>query len=442
MSNPMIYRHFTQFSVVFALLAVVLMPSLARATEVQEVQSVSGVKAWLVEEHSVPIVAINFAFRGGSAHDPNGREGLANLASAMIDEGSGEMSAKEFQQQMQDQSLKLSFSAGRSWFYGTIRFLKQNEDASLALVKQALSSPRFDQDALDRIRAQIVSSIRTDEKNPDAIASRSWFKAAFPDHPYGRPSQGTVESVSAFTPADLADFHKRVFTRDHLTVSVVGAITKAELETALDTLFAELPATGQVETIPQVEPRLEAGLITNTLDVPQTTIQFGGKGLKRKDPDYLAAHVANHILGGGSFTSRLYSEVREKRGLVYSVFTTLLPYDHTALYFGGLGTQASQAEEAITVVKNEINRMASEGPTVEELEKAKKFLIGSYPLRFDSSSKIARQLLGIQIEGLGVDYINRRNALIEAITIEDVKRASQRVFGSDLLVTTVGPSSS
>ncbi|WP_350332863.1 M16 family metallopeptidase [Coralliovum pocilloporae] len=442
MSDHMIHRHFTHFTLAIVLLVVLMMPRMAQAADIQEVTSASGIKAWLVEEHSVPIVAINFAFRGGSAHDPAGREGLANLTTALIDEGSGETIARDFQQQMQEQALKMSYSVGRGWFYGTVRLLKQNQDESLALVNQALTSPRFDQDAVDRIRAQIISGIRSDLKNPDAIASRSWFQTAFPDHPYGRPSKGTEDSVTAITRDDLVDFHKRVFTRDHLTVSVVGAISAEELKEVLDTLFVSLPAEGQVTSVDQVQPKLEAGLITSTLDVPQTTIQFGGKGLKRKDPDYLAAHVANHILGGGSFTSRLYNEVREKRGLVYSVFTTLLPYDHTALYFGGLGTSADQAQQAIDVVRAEIDRMAAEGPTEEELEKAKKFLIGSYPLRFDSSSKIARQLLGIQIEDLGIDYIDQRNSLIEAITIEDVKRAAKRVFGSDILVTTVGPQNS
>jgi zinc protease len=295
---------------------------------------------------------------------------------------------------------------------------------------------------MERIRAQIAARLRRDARDPETIASRLWFKTAFPGHPYGRPSKGDAETLALIDRADLVDFHRKVFSRQSLKISVVGDIDAATLGGILDQVFGALPDTSDLSSVSKIMPK--DGITNNhELAVPQTVIRFGGRGLARNDPDFMAAYVMNHILGGGSFSSRLYREVREKRGLAYSVYTYLAPFDHGPVFIGGLATRADQADMAIDLVRQEIKRMAETGPSEQELASAKEYLTGSYPLRFDTSSKIANQLVGIQMENLGIDYITTRNGQIEAVTIDHVRRTAKRLLGAGgLIISTVGKSGS
>ncbi len=433
-------RRATDLLVPFLMTAALLIAfaQAARATEIQKVVSESGIEAWLVEEHSLPILSIEFAFKGGAIQDPDGKEGVANLVSGLLDEGAGEMDSSAFQAKLQDLSVRLSFTAGRDGFYGSFKTLTGNRAEAIELLRLAITSPRFDAEPVERIRAQIISGLRRESRDPEKIAAKLWFRTAFPSHPYGRPSKGDESSVSSITRADLVAFHTGVFARDNLKIAVVGDIDAATLKNVLDQTFSGLPDKADLRPVAAVEPR--DGISQNQeLPVPQTVIRFGGPGIGRKDPDFIAAYIMNHILGGGSFSSRLYQEVREKRGLAYSVYTYLAPLDFGPVFLGGLATRADQAKAAIELIRSEVKRMAKDGPTADELEKAKAFLIGSYPLRFDSSSKIANQLVSIQVEGLGIDYIKNRNDLIAAVTIDDVRRAAQRLLGqAGLVISTVG----
>ena len=402
----------------------------ARAVEVQKVTSPGGITAWLVEESTVPIIAMDFAFSGGSAQDPDGKQGLANMMSVMMDEGAADLDSQAFQQALEDTQAKISFSTGRDYFYGSITTLSFLADDSFELLRKAIVEPRFDTDPLERMKRQIAARIKNSETDPDSIANEALFTALFPDHPYGRRSIGTLESVSGLAGPDLAAQHQAIFARDTLKVAVVGAITAEELAPLLDKVFGGLPESGTLKPVAETAP-VVGETIRRTLDVPQSSIRLALPSLKRKDPDFLAAFVMNHILGGGSFTSRLYDEVREKRGLAYSVYSHLMPMDHSAVFFIGAGTSGESANTTIDIIQNEIQRMGAEGPTPEELRKAKDFLIGSYPLRFDTSGKIARQLLGLQINDLSADYIETRNGEIEALTLEDVKRVANRLLSED-----------
>ncbi len=311
------------------------------------------------------------------------------------------------------------------------------------MLRLAVTEPRFDTDAVERMKRQIVSGLRREATDPDAIAGRVWAETAFPGHPYGRPSNGTEESVAALSSDDLKALHKRIFTRKDLKVSVVGAIGPERLAALLDSVFAGLPADGELTAVPDTELSTEGGRKSVALDVPQTSIRIGLPALKRDDPDFIAAFVMNHILGGGSFSSWLYEEVREKRGLAYSVGSYLVPYQHAGMWVAATGTRSDRAEETLSIIQAQIARMINEGPSAEELAKAKAYLTGSYALRFDTSDKIADQLLGIQVEGLGRDYIERRNALIEAVTLDDVRRAADRILKpAPPLVVTVGAGAS
>jgi len=419
----------------------VLVAEPAEAVNIKQVTSPGGVNAWLVEDYTVPIVTMNFAFTGGAAQEPAEQSGLANLLSGMLDEGAGDLDSRAFQARLQETNVNLSFDAGRDAFYGDMRTLQVNLDEAFELTRLAITEPRFDDEAVERIKGQVISGLNRGQTDPSEIARKAFAKSLFGDHPYGRFVEGTPETVAALTSADLKRFHGRVLARENLLVAVVGAISETELSAALDRVFGGLPEKADLRPIKEIMP--DAGKTEHVaLGVPQTVIRIGGAGLKRDDPDFIAAYIANHILGGGTFSSRLYNEIREKRGLAYSVGTGLIPYDHSGAYVAAAATRSDAAGEAIDIMKAEIERYAAEGPSEEELRKAKAYLTGNYALRFDASRKIARQLIGIRIDRLGIDYIDKRNDLIEAVTLEDVKRAAKRLFGGPISVVTVGSNSS
>jgi zinc protease len=417
-------------------LAIPLAP--AQATNIERVVSPGGIEAWLVRDSNIPLVAMDFAFTGGANQDPEAKPGVSYLVAALLDEGAGELDNKAFQQRIEENAVQLRFSSGRDNFQGSIRLLRERLDPGFDLLRMALTQPRFDTQSLDRARAQTLASLRRETTNPNSISNRVWWRTAFPQHPYGRPTNGTLESVPTITVDDLREYHGRVLNRGTLKVAVVGDIDAATLGPALDRVFGALPAKGELKPLPPAKIQDVGRRIVVDLDVPQAVLSFGGEGLARKDPDFIPAFVVNHILGGGSFSSRLYTEVREKRGLAYGVYSYLMPLDRAALFTGSTQTSNERAGEALKIIEAEIRRMASEGPTEKELAEAKAYLKGSFPLRFDTSSKIAGQLLQMQIEDLGIDYIQKRNGLIDAVTIEDARRVAKRLADGGMLVTVVG----
>lgn len=422
----------------FMTVAAIALPRAAKAVTIQEVKSPGGITAWLVEDYTVPVVSMNFAFRGGAAQDPEGKSGLANLMSGLLDEGAGPLDSRAFQARLEDLNISLSFDAGTDGFYGNLRTLAQNSDEAFELARLAVNEPRFDEEAVTRIRGQVTASLRSAETEPGEIASRLWSKTLFGSHPYGRTNEGTVESVAALTAEDLRTFAKRILARDNLYVVVVGAISPQDTKAALDTVFGKLPANPDLVDIPETQPAL-GKVVHEDLAVPQSAIRLGGAGLKRQDADFIPAYIADHILGGGVFSSRLYTAVREDRGLAYSVGTSLYPYDHAGAFVAATSTDASKADAALAIMLDEIKRFGEEGPTAKELGEAKDYLVGNFALRFDSSQKIARNLLGFQMDGLGIDYITRRNDLVRGVTLDDVKRVARDLFTKPLTVVTVGP---
>ena len=424
----------------FAIAAVTAVVSLtpANATNIERIVSPGGIEAWLVREPSIPLIAMNFAFKGGANQDPALKPGTANMVASLLDEGAGDMDTTAFQQRVEELATEIRFSASRDQFYGSIRLLKDRQQPSFDLLRIALTAPRFEASAVERVRAQIVSGLRRESTNPNNISSKLWWRTAFPNHPYGRPSGGTLESLPLIQPEDLRAYHQRNLARDNLKIAVVGDIDATTLGPVLDRVFGGLPAKAQLEQIPQAMMTGVGRRIVVDLDVPQAVLTYGGSGLLRKDPDFIPAYIVNHILGGGSFSSRLYNEVREKRGLAYGVYSYLAPMEYSGLFQGGTQTRADGAKEALDVIEAEIRRMGSDGPSQEELDKAKSYLKGSYALSFDTSAKIAAQLLTIQVEDLGIDYINRRNGLIDAVTLADAKRVAKRLADGGLFVTVVG----
>jgi zinc protease len=410
----------------------------AAAAKIERVVSPGGIEAWLVRDATLPLIALNFAFVGGSAEDPTDKPGVGYMVSSLLDDGAGEFDAKAFQQRVEENAVELRFSVTQDYFYGSIRLLRERQDASFDLLRLALNQPRFDADAIGRVREQILSSLRRETTEPGSIANRTWWRTAFPNHPYGRPSNGTQTSIPTVSADDLRAYAGRVLTRDTLKVTAVGDIDAETLGKTLDRVFGALPATGARSLVPDASMHDGGRRIVVQLNVPQSVVRMGSVGIMRKDPDFIPAYVVNHILGGGSFSSRLYDEIREKRGLAYGVYSYLMPMRRSAMFMASTQTQAESTREALELIEAQIARMANEGPTAEELAKAKAYLKGSYALNFDTSTKIANVLLQNQLDELGIDYIEKRNALMDAVTIEDARRVAKRLAQNGMLVTVVG----
>ncbi len=416
----------------------VLVFSISRAQAVEVRRVVAGdLEAWLVEDHLNPMIAVSIAFLGGAALDPSGKEGLARMTASVLDEGAGDMDSQAFQLRLEELSITLQFDAGRDTFGGTLRTLTGNRDEAFALLKQALTAPRFDPEPVARMKSQLQALLRRQAENPGSIANKRFFSTVFPDHPYGRPVGGTEQSIAAITVDDMRTFVAERLTRDNLVIGVAGDITPDELSRLLTSTFAELPEKAAPNGVPNTEAEAEAAIVVVEQPARQSAIIFGQRGLKRDNPDYYAATVMNRILGGGGFTSRLYQEVRDKRGLAYSVRTSLVPLAHAGLIVGSAGTANERAGETIEVVRDQWRRMAEEGATAEELADAKTYLVGSFPLRFTSNGSIAGILAAMQIYDLGIDYLDRRNALMEGVTLDDVNRVAEDVLDPSALTMIV-----
>lgn len=411
----------------------------SQSSRITEVTSPGGIKAWLVHDTTLPLIAFEFAFLGGAAQDGPEHAGLANLASSLLDEGAGPMDSDAFQRALADHAVELHFDAGRDEMRGSLRTLSENRDKAFELLRLAVNEPRFDGEAVERIRASQLAMLRRRSTEPNAIANDRWFALAFPGHPYGRPVDGTLDSVAKLTREDIAGFIGKTFARSNLRVAVVGDISAEELGKRLDEVFGKLPAQATLTPVANVTPQKIGTVEVIPLDVSQSVVVMGTGGLERRDPDFIPAYVLNHILGGSAFSSRLFKEVREARGLAYSVYSYQVALSHVGLWFAGTATKNERAAESISLITHEFGQILKDGPTAKELEEAKSYLMGSYALRFDTSSKVAGQLLQIQLDELGIDYIDRRNALIAAVTLDDLKRVAGRLAtAKDALTVVVG----
>jgi len=408
------------------------------ATKIQHLISPGGIEAWFVQDATVPLIAMEYAFAGGASQDPSGKSGVGNMVASLIDEGSGDLDSKTFHERLDRRAIELSFSVTRDYFRGSLRMLKDNKDEAFDLLRLALTSSHLDGADVERIRSQIMSGLRRDTTNPNALASRKFLEVTFGDHPYGRQASGTLESIPAIAVDDMRDYIRRVLAKDTLKVAVVGDVDPATLGKLLDQTFGALPAKASLTPVPDVVAAKPPQRAYVPLDVPQTTITFGGPGVARHDPNFMPAYVVTHILGGGGLSSRLYREVREKRGLAYSVFGSLLWMDHSALFIGSTGTRADRAGDTVDAIDKEIRRMAEEGPTQQELDEAKSYLKGSQMLQLDTSSKLASGLLQYQLDKLPIDYLEKRNAIVDAVTLDDAKKAAKRLWSQGLLTVIVG----
>ena len=408
------------------------------ATKIQHLISPGGIEAWFVQDSTVPLIAMEYAFGGGATQDPADKPGVGNMVASLIDEGSGNLDSKAFHERLDRRAIELSFSITRDYFRGSLRMLKDNKDEAFGLLHLALTSPHLDSSDVERIRSQIMSGLRRDTTNPNALASRKFLELEFPNHAYSRPANGTLTSVPTITVADMRDYISRVIARDTLKIAVVGDVDPATLGQLLDKTFGSLPAKAKLVQTPEVTAAMPPQRAFVPLDVPQTTITFGGPGVMRHDPKFMAAYIDNHILGGGGLSSRLYHEVREKRGLAYSVYESLLWMEHSSLIAGHTGTRADRAGESIDAIDQEVRKFADKGPTQQELDEAKSYLKGSQMLQLDTSSKLATAMLQYQLDKLPIDYLEKRSGIIDAVTLEDARQMAKRLWGHGLVTVVVG----
>jgi len=399
---------------------------------IQEVTSPGGIRAWLVEDHNIPFTALEIQFKGGSSLEAPDKRGVVNLMTATLEEGAGDMDSKGFAEAREALAAGISFDSGADSVGVSAKFLTENRDQVIELLREALVNPRFDQDAVDRVREQVLSNLRANEKDPGTIASETFDALAFGDHPYATTGDGTVETVTKLTRDDVVAAHKAALARDRVYVAASGDITAEELGKLLDRLLGDLPATGapQPGTVPWLLP---PGMTVVDFPTPQSTVFFGEAGIPRDDPDFFPAFILNEVIGGGRFTARLMTEVREKRGLTYGIGTYLVNMDHADMLLGQFSASNEKVAEAIKVVQAEWGRLVTDGVTPEELEATKTYLTGSYPLRFDGNGPIASILVGMQMDGMPIDYVTTRNARVEAVTMEDIKRVAARLFKPEAL---------
>lgn len=411
--------------------AVIAVP--AHAIDIQEVTSPGGIKAWLVEDHSIPFVSLSLDFKGGASLDDPRKRGAINLMTATLEEGAGKLNATQFAQEVEALGANFGFDVGDDSLNVSMRALSENRDQAAELLAQALTQPRFDDNAVERVRAQVQAIIKSEATDPQSIASKEMAQQAWGEHPYASSINGTAESVAGLTRKDLVAAKNRVLARDRVVIGAAGDISPEELGPLLDKILGGLPEKGTAPLPEPAELQLTGGVSVIDWNSPQTIVSFAGPGLPISAPDYFAAYVANHILGGGGFSSRLMEEIREKRGLTYGIGTGLATGIYGQTWQGGMAGSNDTVKEAIALIRQEWDRMAAEGVTQQELTDAKTYLTGEYPLRFDGNRKIASILAGMQLIGLPADYPNSRNELVEAVTADDVQRVAERLLNSENL---------
>src|SRR5215831_9051790 len=390
------------FAIALALLCLCAWEATPYAADIRQIRSPSGISAWLVEERSLPIVAIRFAFEGGSAQEAVGKEGTAALLAAMLDQGAGDLSAGEYQKEIERLSVRL------------------------AITKPLLAPP-----ILERTRAQLMARAGFEAGDNNKLANAQWMAQSFSGHSYSRAISGTPDSLKVITRDDLEDFRRRIMARARLRVAAVGDIDATTLGRVLDEIFYGLQSEPQLTPVPDVQPKGVPKPTVVDVEGPQSVTIFGRRGIDRSDPDYFPALVLAQLLGGGSSDARLVREVREKRGLTYWIYTLLYNFKHSSMLIGGFASPNKDVATSLELVRAEFKALAEQGPTQEEVDAAKSYLIGSFVLSLDSNAKIAEQMLRAQLQGLGPDFVNQRKAQLAKVTRADVARVARSLLSTD-----------
>jgi zinc protease len=414
--------------------ALLALPLSARGeVDITPVTTQTGLTAWLVQDTSIPFVALDLIFVGGSVLDSDATSGAVSLMTALLEEGAGEMDAQAFATRTEELAARLSFEAGRDTLTVSARFLTENRDEAVAHLRSALTAPRFDNDAIERVRGQLLAQLQRDALTPNSIASSEFARAAFGDHPYGRNSDGTPETVAALTRDDLVAAHQAAITRDRVFIGAAGDITPEALAALLESLFDGIP-TATAPLPERTEFLAMPGVQVTPFDGPQSVVGFGHAGIRRDDPDFMAAFVVTEVFGGGRFGTRLMTTLREERGLTYGVGIGLASGQYGDSVQGRLSTENGNVAQVIDLIRAEWARIATDGLSAEELSRVQTYLTGAYPLRFDGNGSIASIMASMQYQGFDIDYVNRRNDMVRALTLQDVNGMARRLFQPENLV--------
>lgn len=384
-----------------------------------------SIKTWFIEDHSLPIISLKFQIDGGSIYDEAGEEGKSRLCISLLDEGAGPYDSDAFQKKMEALATKINFDAGTETIKGAFETLAESKDEAFQLFRLALHEARIDDEPFNRAVQQTLVALKQQEGDPYARATKVAMNTLFADHPYSNPLLGTKESISNLKREGCKKYIQSRISRRNLMIGVVGDITKEELGQRIDQIFGALPSTVDLPEIPQIKPKLDGTLHLTQMERPQTVALFIQKGLPRDHKDFYAAYILNHILGGGTFTTRLIDEVRVKRGLTYYTGCQLQWFRHSNMLTGTVSTDNNRFNESYAVIKDVWKKLADEGPSNKEIEDAKLYLNGSFPLRLDKMANVADLLLTMQEDKLGVDYVETRVEYINAVSAADVKRVAK-----------------
>lgn len=437
MNKFLMNKFFLSFFLTLTFWTASMMPS-AALLKVETVETPAGTTAWLMEDRTLPIITLHFEWRGGTAQDPEALQGLTLLMASLLNEGAGPYDSRAFQDRLSFLGTEMRFDADRDSITAEIRMLRPHRNESLALFRSALSEPRFDEEAIMRMKHELKTLIRMRREDPSDRARDLWYASAFNGHPYASPSEGTPGTIDQISADDLRRHHQALMAQDNVIISAFGDISPRELKLVLNELLPALPAQHQTTSI-AAHPLQRDGVITEFHEGPQSAVFFGFAGVALNDADFYPAFVLNYILGGGGFASRLTEELREKRGLTYSVYSYLVDQSAAPLWIGGFTSDRSTVAQALTLVREEMAKLREDGVSEKELRDAKTYLEGSYALRFDSGMSIVQQMSFAQWFGLPENYFETRNQFIENVTLEAVNRvAREHLDPEKLLIQIVG----
>lgn len=428
----------TVFLTLFLLFAFLFFISCSYALEVKKKTLENGLVLMVVERHNLPVVKVSIGIDAGNLHEPAEKAGLANLTASLLTEGTKNRTAQEISEEIEFVGGDVGASGGDDYISASLSILKKDVDLGFELLADIILNPVFPEDEFEKKRERIKAGLKAQEEDPGFVASKNFQKALFGDHPYGRLVTGTAETLDRIRRNDLRDFHAQYYVPNNAVMAVVGDISSDEVEKLIEKHFVSwMKKDLNKNVLPPLDTAKEKKTITVDKDLTQATVILGHVGVSRSDPDYYKLSVMNYILGSGGFASRLMQNIREDRGLVYSIYSHFSADKYGGSFQVVLQTKNESANEAIEEVLKEIRRIRTAPVSDAELSDAQSFLTGSFPMRIETSSRIAGFLVAVEYYGLGVDYIDNYPGFINNITKADVLEAAKKYLDPENFILVV-----
>ncbi len=406
---------------------------------IQHWQSVSGAKVLFVEDHDIPMLDVAVSLPGGSSYDSAQKSGLAAITHHLLDLGSQGMNEDDTARGLADLGAQLGGGFDQDRASLSLRTLSNTavRDKALAIMASVLQHPLYSPEILAREQTRIIAGLKEAETKPESIADKAFQKAVYGDHPYALQVSGTVDSVRALTVQDLQDFYRTHYNANHAVVAIMGDVSREQAGVIAEQLTSQLPKTAVELRLPQVVKEIPASELRVSHPATQSHILIGAPGMSRSDPDYFPLYVGNYILGGGGFVSRLMNEVREKRGLAYSVYSYFMPLKQTGAFQVGLQTKKEQADEALALVRKTLSDFIAQGPTERELIAAKQNIVGGFPLRIDSNRKILEYLSIIGFYDMPLTYLDDFTRRVDQVSVVQIRDAFKRHIDPQHMATVI-----